>query len=335
MSDRTHQFEHIDPARSREWIKSKRSVPAWAMSLLIHLSVAIFLFVAIRNISRGIGDEPARKGSIALAVRNEEQTDYIDGGSAQSSANQQDSQSEVTAQSVAASLPAVDLPPSDLGSLLPQGADQLSNQQATGLPSGGGLTEGGKTSKGGLGEDGTTSVFGAEGKGSRFVYVFDRSGSMAGYNGRPLAAAKQELLKSLRDLQDVHQFSIIFYNEHPQVFSPTSNQPQLVFADEQGTRQAEQFVRSIIASGGTEHQLALELALNMRPDVIFFLTDASQPQMFPNDLAKIRKMNHGATIHTIEFGFRKSDGRRNFLMTLAEQNGGQYVYVDVSRLQVR
>ena len=61
----------------------------------------------------------------------------------------------------------------------------------------------------------STGVFGVEGEGSKFVYVFDRSGSMQGFQGRPLAAAKRELITSLESLESVHQFQVIFYNERP------------------------------------------------------------------------------------------------------------------------
>ena len=66
-----------------------------------------------------------------------------------------------------------------------------------------------------------TGVFGVIGEGHKFVYVFDRSGSMDGHGGAPLAAAKAELIASLKDLGQMHQFQIIFYNEQPRIFSPT------------------------------------------------------------------------------------------------------------------
>ena len=67
-----------------------------------------------------------------------------------------------------------------------------------------------------------SGVFGVQGEGQKFVYVFDRSGSMDGHGGAPLAAAKSELIASLDDLGDTHQFQIIFYNEHPHIFTPTA-----------------------------------------------------------------------------------------------------------------
>src|SRR5262245_30778674 len=112
-----------------------------------------------------------------------------------------------------------------------------------------------------------TQIFGVSGRGTSFVYVFDRSLSM---QGAALAAAKRELLASLAGLERVHQFQIIFYNEKPRVMPPG----QMSFADENGKRQAESFVGSITAAGGTDHLQAIQLAMRLRPDVIFLLTDA-------------------------------------------------------------
>lgn len=326
------QLESIQPAEQIQWVKSRRVMPAWLMSLLIHALLGTLLILTVSTVSRGIGDEPARRGSIALANRSENSTEYFDGDSSQASDSQQTTDSQQAAQAISQALPAIDLPPSALGKLLPQGDQALTGDETSGLPSAGGMTQGGASSKGGLGNEGTTSVFGAEGRGNKFVYVFDRSGSM---DGRPLAAAKQQLIKSLHDLDKLHQFAIIFYNENPQVFSPRGNGPQLVFADEQGKNLAERFVRGIIASGSTQHVDALSMALKMNPDVVFFLTDADQPQLFPADLDRIRKLNRGCSIHAIEFGYGPYDGRRNFLVKLADENDGKHVYVDISKLRAQ
>ena len=102
-----------------------------------------------------------------------------------------------------------------------------------------------------------TEVFGVYGTGSRFVYVFDRSGSMSGHGGRPLAAAQRELRASLGDLNRVHQFQIIFYNEDPAVFQPHGGKPKLEWADDATKALAKSFVSGITASGGTRHMLSL------------------------------------------------------------------------------
>jgi hypothetical protein len=180
-----------------------------------------------------------------------------------------------------------------------------------------------------------TGVFGVTGEGRKFVYVFDRSGSMDGHGGTPLAAAKAELIASLKDLDDTHQFQIIFYNERPRVFSPTGSPGRLVFGTEQNKRLAEKFVGSITADGGTQHEEALAMALKMAPDVIFFLTDADEPRMKPEQLARMARLNQGTQLYTIEFGYGVQVERDNFLVKLARQNGGQHVYFDVARLKKR
>src|SRR4029079_2985746 len=88
-------------------------------------------------------------------------------------------------------------------------------------------------------------VFGATGEGHKFVYVFDRSGSMDGHGGAPLAAAKSQLLSSLGDLGQKHQFQIIFYNEQPRIFNLTGTPGRLVFAGDQNKNLAKKFVQGI------------------------------------------------------------------------------------------
>jgi hypothetical protein len=106
----------------------------------------------------------------------------------------------------------------------------------------------------------------------------------------------------------------------------------LLFADPSSQELAQKYVRGIMADGGTRHGEALEAALRLAPDVIFFLTDADQPELHPTELAKIKRRNDGRTsIHTIEFGLGPQSSRDNFLAKIARQNGGQYVYIDISK----
>src|SRR5436190_256635 len=75
-----------------------------------------------------------------------------------------------------------------------------------------------------------TKIFGLVGQGTKFVYVFDRSGSMSEHGGKPLRAAKAELTASLKDLDERHQFYIVFYNEESRLFQAGPVKGQLVFA---------------------------------------------------------------------------------------------------------
>jgi hypothetical protein len=106
----------------------------------------------------------------------------------------------------------------------------------------------------------------------------------------------------------------------------------MVFAHEEGQRSAERFLDGIFADGGTAHMPALEIALRMHPDVIFFLTDADEPQLRRGDLDRIRKLNNGTVINAIEFGAGPRPAGRSFLQQLAEENAGGHGYVDVTKL---
>ena len=180
----------------------------------------------------------------------------------------------------------------------------------------------------------TTQLFGVRARGSKIIYVLDRSRSMGLARGQPLKAAKAELIASLNDLADSHQFQIISYNEGVRVFNPFMPLgPKPVFGTQQNKEAAVGFIRSVSPAGGTNHGEAIRLALTMEPDVIFLLTDADDPPLTANELDKLQLRNRAAaSIHVIEFGIGPFQGRHDFLVRLARQNNGQHVYVDVSGL---
>ena len=176
-----------------------------------------------------------------------------------------------------------------------------------------------------------TSLFGTSGEGYKFVYVFDRSGSMGGSGTRSLRAVKKELQKSLANLDTVHQFQIIFYNDTVRVFNPTGTPGRLPFATEQTKNEALRFIHSTSAEGGTRHEDAIKMAIRLRPDVIFLLTDGDEPRLSRRQLESIERQAAGITINTIEFGPGPEPATPSFLKTLAEENGGQYAYVDTTK----
>jgi hypothetical protein len=175
-----------------------------------------------------------------------------------------------------------------------------------------------------------TSLFGLSGEGYRFVYVFDRSGSMGGSGKTSLRAVKAELRKSLENLGSVHQFQIIFYNERPLVFNPTGIAGKLAFANDANKARALRFIDSVVADGGTEHEEALRQATSLKPDVIFFLTDGDEPILTESQLERIGRWATGITINTIQFGKGPQPAEDGFLVKLAQQTGGKYAYVDTA-----
>ena len=140
-----------------------------------------------------------------------------------------------------------------------------------------------------------TGIFGLEAKGNRFVYVFDRSASMGEPDGRPLTAAKRELIRSFDELGDVQQFYVIFYNDRLHVFSPAGNRGRLVCATEDNRRAARRFVDSVRANGGTRHAAALAAAFRLSPDVVFLLTDAdAKDDLTDAELQRLSRLGSGS-----------------------------------------
>lgn len=308
-------------------------LPAWLISFSLHLVLILLLALFVRVTYQGASIEGDRGGGIVLAMNVDGEAKYFGEDQENSSSRQVESRQ----QEARTALPATQHPPADFAGMLPSAAGETgADSNVASLPSASDFAGDLHASGGQVGGNQVrTGVFGVEGTGTKFVYVFDRSASMASYEGRPLAAAKSELIASLRDLSDIHQFQIIFYNDRPMVFNPNRPRPpRMLYGNDAMKRLGANFVRAIVAAGGTRHMEALQLALSMQPEVIFFLTDADEPALTPSQLDEIRSRNArvGATINAIEFGVGPQKIRMNFLMRLAQQNGGQYAYVDVTRL---
>ncbi len=174
-----------------------------------------------------------------------------------------------------------------------------------------------------------TEFFGLAAEGTRFAFVLDRSASMSDPRGRPLQAAKAELRKSLARLQDTQQFQIVFYNQTARPLRLNTAAAGMLWASEENKSQAGRSVERITAEGGTDHQSAFRAGLALRPDVLFFLTDADRPQLTNEAVQEILDRNAGSQIYTVEFGRGPATSGENPLKLLADQTGGKYTYVDV------
>jgi hypothetical protein len=300
--------------------------------MLIHAVALLVLAMAMRYApQRGASAERSAEVGIALKHTDGE-TKYFeteaDAGEAEANAANSLSPSDLLADvlsDTSVADPSDQLPETTAAigpSTIHQGNGPLQPGAARGSPPG----------AGGFGGKAAVNVFGTQGVGYKFVYVFDRSLSMEGSGRSPLEVAKAELIASLDTLEDTHQFQIVFYNETPKIADPSG---RLGFATEQNKERARRFIGSITASGRTEHEAALKLAIRMQPDVIFFLTDANEPLLNGRQLYQIQQLAAGIQINAIEFGFGPEQGGDNFLKKLARQNGGQYAYRDITKFALR
>lgn len=171
--------------------RRRESLPAWLLSVAIHVAMLLMLFFASRYVAPGIDVEPDRTAGITLVKHARGEREYFDENDLLAS-----DQLKTATPGVQSPFPSRDDLELDVSSLLPSvdaaGAGSMVESPAA-APRVGDLGGGTAKSLDVGGGTARTEVFGVYGTGSRFVYVFDRSGSMSGHGGRPLAAAKREL----------------------------------------------------------------------------------------------------------------------------------------------
>lgn len=307
-----------------------RNFPAWIISLFFHFSLIVAIGYLSTSKSSGTGAEPGREVGIAVVYQSAGGEEYFlnDSEAGGQGANASDSaESALPSESSILDAETDSLLDSLMAGSTSAGGDAA--QAAGGLGLGEGASELGK----GTGiPKAKTTVFGVEGEGTRFIYVFDRSASMNGQEGRPLRAAKKEIVGSLESISPVHEFQIIFYNENPLPFGGISGRgPTLYRGDAQSKLKAQRFVNDVQAIGGTKHVSALLMALAMAPDVIFFLTDADRPALPQRTIEELqtKASRAGATIHCIQFGTGPRQGGGKWIESLASGTLGAYRYIDV------
>jgi hypothetical protein len=325
------------PSAQSEYVR-EQSVPAWAVSLFLHFSLIALLGFMLRPWPNGAGQfgDPSAFGITLTRTHNPGEMREGDGGKGDDaelervfeipelarvpnvpppdSAAQKDVHDPYAVRTTPVRLAAA---PMGTPNTTPAPPRPTAGLGRSGVPGGSGYA--------------TTSVFGVEGKGNKFVYLFDRSASM---EGAPLSAAKRQLLESLKSLDSIHQFQVIFFNSKTRVFEAAGTGRRVAFASDRNKQLAANFVGGITAEGGTDRMVALREAIAMTPNVIFFLSDADDP-MSASELAEIQRLNRRAqaAICVIEFGRKSAPTPNNFLMQLASESGGQYGYIDTTTLK--
>ena len=135
-----------------------------------------------------------------------------------------------------------------------------------------------------------------------------------------LAVAKRELVPVIQKLPETTRFTILTFANNVNAW-----QPELVTATPVAKESAVSFVNGLSSEGGTAVALAMEHALRIHgTQTIFFIsdgkpTDAEPAQIVPH--VRELNINLNARINTIGLG---GDHDKDFMSTLASQNGGTY-----------
>ncbi len=172
---------------------------------------------------------------------------------------------------------------------------------------------------GGGGSPGSSEFFGVKAKGTRFVYIVDCSGSMT---GPPFQKARDELIASIEELTPTQKFFVMFFSDGTFAQFHPKEGNALIPANKRNKLKLRKWVQSCVAGGGTFPGDALLRGIDLKPHVIFLLTDGGFAANVVDDVRR-----HNTTevvINTI--AFMNTSGEA-LLKRIANENGGVYRFV--------
>jgi hypothetical protein len=194
-------------------------------------------------------------------------------------------------------------------------------------------------SGGGIGKMGGTMKFmGVQSKGTSVVFVVDVSGSMISgeKSVKTYEVLEREVIKFIRNLDDRSAFGIVVFSKDAR-----SYKQQLVRANREEKDRGVNWLKKLTPENyrnprldeeerqfhhGTRADRGLAEAFEMRPDVIFFISDGEPTGATPTQILKQVEQNQAgankkATINAVAY---LADSGQKFMRELAEKNGGTF-----------
>src|SRR5207253_1174338 len=142
-----------------------------------------------------------------------------------------------------------------------------------------------------------------------------------------IQTAANDLAAHIDRLTDKQTFQVVTYNQSVAYLTDR----ELIPATAENKRKLVTFIANLAAYGQTEHSRGLLAALRLKPEVIFLLTDGGDPPLDAGQLRLVREQAAGRTsIHCLHFGRGPIGDSKNFLIRLAAENRGSYVYIDMN-----
>lgn len=332
MSTRRADDPGTDPAQEAPGLSLFRRWPRWfrwsASATAVGLTLSVTLHIVVGLIAAGIVVSSGPRGSgrgergveVALDVMSETELTTLE----EAPLGAQTPTDEVLPEFAP---PQVDLT-GGMTDTAPSGGAGLTEVEGLGGAGLGGAGEGtgdgledGGGFGGGSGGGGGAKFFGVEARGSRFAYIVDVSGSMA---GPKLEALKEELAKSLDGLVSNSSFVVMLYSSGS---SPMGGRARWTESNDKNKKTALGQIERISASGATNPSPAFEevFAMRPRPDAIYFMTDG----LFNAEVAQVVARLNGTSeqltpVHAISFVSRESE---TLLRRIAEDSDGTYTHI--------
>jgi hypothetical protein len=295
-----HRQRVIDQRRRR------MAIIGGSVSLLFHLLLLIYLGLIYRG--GGSGRE-ASAGTYQLAILTEEELTQLEETTFEELQTEAVSfeQADASTDALPASSPATEALSAGPGAVPALGGSGAGAGEGIGMGGGGG--------------GGATSFFGIGSKGTRFAFIIDISGSMS--EAAKLEIAKRELVGAVNGLPDYAYFYVLLFNND---FIQPPGQKGWMRARKNAVKQFVTWLKDVDPNGGTAPRTSFlqVFSLDVRPDVIYFLTDGQFQDITAEEIATLNKGGKRAVINTIQFGDR---GGEELLRQIARSSGGVYRFV--------
>lgn len=306
---------------------------SWSGSLMIHAAILLLLLTVFqihRPISRAARGRP--EGEVSLLFSEEESG----AGPAESAGEETQADPAEPPVDPALSDPVEEPPAEAVGAEPPREGATARVRFASDDPgpSRAGAGSGDRSAGTGAGSGQAVRFGELSGRGKRFVYLIDRSESMKWPDEAPMNFAVSEARLSIESLEPgegARKFQLLVFNHKVEVFDGGT---RLADVTPETKHRADEFLRAVRPEGGTDPLGALSAAIRMAPDVIFLLTDAEEEisALALRRIGDLARRTGVSQINVIEFG--KPGGRHPAAYRkLAEENGGAYVYKDVTSLK--
>ena len=318
QQDSPEESEAEDSGTGSWWLGS-RQVPAWAISMIVHL--ILFLILGLITIAipatadfaiiAGSQDtnEPLEQMAEVDLAEELENMEELSPSFDSPQVNESDMSELTLASSIA-----------DTGDLGPEVIESDSVSQINAIFSDSGSAMESLTDK--VGKM-TASFFGSKSKGRRFVFVVDNSNSMT--RGR-FHTALNELAKTVEQMTKDQYFYVIFFSDTAYPLFWPSPVSQLVPATRQNKERLHQWLYTVELCLHTRGEAAMQLALSLRPDAIYILGDGA----FTDNTTTKLTQPHNRPTPIFTLGMEVPEKGKTQLTRIAKSNKGTYRLVAVA-----
>lgn len=188
--------------------------------------------------------------------------------------------------------------------------------------------------------------FGTRAYGNRFVFVLDISYSMKARDGQRYRRACDELVRSVAQLRSDQSYYVFLFSWYTEEMFYQS-EVEYVRASQGHVERLKNWVYDITLGAGTDPRRALSLALQLKPDSVFLLSDGhfNQPstpnsesgwiddsgtRSFESVMEGVKSRFQTIPVHSISFENPFTVGP---MRQIARSTGGQFRYIPTASLQ--